>query len=283
MFCSAIGIGIFALIGMDALTLLGFVAIPNIILLSIATATRATITAGGISAIFAHVPSSPITLTAGLTVVIGTWILSASTCIADIMRYAKNLKEAVLSTLLGLVGGNSLLIICGAIASISMKDSDLTNVLLSLGLVVPSIILMSTNTWTTNAANVYSTGLNLSNAFNKDSKKVMWTVLLISALLTLTRPYQIDSLFMFLDVLGNVVPPLPGILFIDFYVLNKGKYGSLNELKNHDWNFNAWIAWIIAAAFALTVDFGFAPLNGIILGGAIYFVLMKLFPKKNSK
>lgn len=280
MVSSAIGIGIFAMIGMDALSLLGFVAIPNIIFLSIATAIKASSVAGGMSNIFAYVPQNPISINAGLTIVIGTWIFSAATCIADIMRYAKNIKEASLSALLGLVGGNSLLIICGAITSIAMNDSDLTNVLLGMGLIVPGLILMSTNIWTTNAANVYSTGLNLSNALHKDKKKVTFIVLIISALLTLTKPYQIDSLFKFLGVLGNIVPPLPGILFVDFFILNKCNYVSLDKLSGYDWNIKAWISWIVSAFLVVKVNFGFAPLNGIIFGGIIYFVLMKLFPNE---
>ena len=72
------------------------------------------------------------------------------------MRYAKSTKEAVLSSLTGLLLGNSLMIICGALAAIAVNNSDLPAVLLSMGSLIPSIILMTTNIFTTNAANLYS-------------------------------------------------------------------------------------------------------------------------------
>lgn len=89
----------------------------------------------------------------GVTAVIGTWVLSTATCISDIMRYARSTKEAIGAALTGLLAGNSLMILCGAISAIAWNDSDLTSVLLSMGLVIPSILLMTTNIFTTNAAN----------------------------------------------------------------------------------------------------------------------------------
>ena len=112
---------------------------------------------GGIQNIFDYTPSAPMAISTGVTAIIGvSWILSSATCIADIMRYAKSTKEAVLSSLTGLLLGNSLMIICGALAAIAVNNSDLPAVLLSMGSLIPSIILMTTNIFTTNAANLYS-------------------------------------------------------------------------------------------------------------------------------
>lgn len=283
MIVSALVMGFFAVIGMEALTILGFVAIPAIIFLSIATAMKSVGVAGGFSVITSIVPKEPIGIASALTIVIGTWIFSASTCIADFMRYAKNTKQAALSALTGLIIGNSLLITCGAITAFAMNDSDLTSVLLKLGLVIPSFILMTTNIFTTNGGNVYSTALSLSNTFNVNRKKAITVILIISSLLTLTKPYKIDALFIFLGTLGNIIPPLPGIIFADYYILNKGKYSKLEDLKGKNWNLLAWIAWIVSAALVIKMDFGFPPINGIILGCLIYTVLMKFSNSRNPK
>src|SRR5699024_6035709 len=116
---------------------------------------KAVTVTGDFSTILNYVPTNPITIVEGTTLIIGTWVFGTVACIADIMRYAKNTKEAMLSGATGLVGGNSLLVICGAITAIALNNSDLTAVLLSMGLVLPSIILMTTNIFTTNAANLY--------------------------------------------------------------------------------------------------------------------------------
>ena len=93
------------------------------------------------------------------------------------MRYARSTKEAVASALTGLLFGNILMIVCGAIATIAMNDYDLTNVLLGFGLVIPALILMTTNIFTTNVANLYSTSLNLANSFKAGRNKTLIVVI----------------------------------------------------------------------------------------------------------
>lgn len=280
MMGSALVMGVFAMIGMEALTVLGLVAIPAIIFLSIATAMRAvTGLEGGLSAIMAMTPAEPMEWSKGVILVIGTWIFSAATCIADIMRYAKSVKDAILSATIALVIGNSLLIICGALTAFAVQDSDLTSVLLKLGLVVPALILMTTNLFTTNATNLYSNALGLSNVFRKAGKRNIFIGMLAFAMLmTLTSPYRIDALFVFLGALGTVVPPLPGIILADFFILNKGEYGHLSCCQNVKINWNACIAWALATALAFVIPYGFAPLNGILLGGCLYLGLQKIRP-----
>lgn len=283
MMLSALLMGIFALIGINAITILGYIAIPSIIFLSLATAIKSVGVVGAFSVITEFIPSDPMSIAGGITVVIGTWILSTATCIADIMRYAKNVKQAALSALVGLVGGNSLLVICGAISSIAVGDSDLTSVLLTLGLVIPSVILMTTNIFTTNASNIYSTSLNLSNAFHLDRRILISIILVISALLTLTRPYQIDSLFTFLNLLGVIVPPLAGIILADFYIVHKGHYEALDSAKLKDWTLAPWLTWAIAYGVVYLLEraaFGLPALNGIIIAVILYPILNKIFGQK---
>lgn len=276
MFVSAIVMGIFALIGMEALTVLGYVAIPAIIYLSLGAAIKAT-NMGGVEHLINYVPQISIDMTEGMGIVIGTWILSTATCIADIMRFAKSIKEAVISTVFGLVLGNSLLIICGAVAAIGSNQSDLCVMLLSMGLVIPSFVLMTTNIFTTSAANIYSTSLNLSNSFNMDRKKLILIILVISGLLTFTKPNEIDNLFIFLDTLGKIVPPLAGIIISDYYVVNKGKYTSLEEAKKCSFNLSPWITWAITLFFVFNIKWGLPALNGIVISMILYVIISFIF------
>ena len=276
MMLSALAMGVFALIGMNAITILGYIAIPSIIFLSLATAIKSVGVAGAFSVITDFIPSDPMSLVGGITIVIGTWILSTATCIADIMRYAKNVRQAILSAFVGLVGGNSLLVLCGAISSIAVGNSDLTGVLLTLGLVIPSIILMTTNIFTTNASNLYSTSLNLSNAFHMNRKVLISIILGISALCTLTKPYQIDSLFTFLNLLGVIVPPLAGIILSDFYLVHKGVYEPLDEANLRNWTISPWLTWILSYGVVVVLEhfhFGLNSLNGILAAVVIYPLL----------
>lgn len=290
LFLSAIVMGIFSFAGIKAITILGYVAIPAIIFLSLGTAIKSGNLVGW-SDIFSWQSLEPMSIVNGVTIVIGTWILSTATCIADTMRFAKNPKEAMLSASVGLLGGNSLLIICGAIAAIGMNDSDLTAVLLKLGLVIPSLILMTTNIFTTNAANLYSSSLNLANSFSTDRKKIIAVVLLASGLLCLTRPYDIAMLFTFLNFLGVIVPPLAGIILSNYYIVNKGFYPDLNSNLIKDWDLTPWISWglslivvkllmnIAKGGSAMNGIFGLPALNGIVIGFVIYTLISKFSQK----
>lgn len=280
MAASAVVMGIFAMCGIQAITILGYIAIPAIVFLSVATAIRSLGVIGGIQALMSYQPPANMPLFTGITAVIGTWVLSTATCIADIMRYAKDTKTAISATLTGLLGGNILMIICGAVAAIAMENSDLTVILLSFGLVIPSLILMTTNIFTTNAANLYSTSLNLSNAFKMERKKMLSILLVVSALATLTKPYEIDVLFTFLNVLGTVVPPLSGIILADYFLIHKGEYSSYSQTEFAKWNPIPWITWAICIGIVYLFPFGLPSLNGIILGAILYTGFMSVSKKK---
>ncbi|MDY3006051.1 cytosine permease [Anaerococcus porci] len=292
LFLSAIVMGIFSFAGIKAITILGYIAIPAIIFLSMGTALKSGNLAGW-DTIFNWIPAKEMSMVNGVTIVIGTWILSTATCIADTMRFAKNPKEAMLSACVGLLGGNSLLILCGSIAGIGMNDSDLTAVLLKLGLVIPSLILMTTNIFTTNAANLYSSSLNLANSFSTDRKKIIAIVLLASGLLCLTKPYDIAILFTFLNLLGVIVPPLAGIILSNYYIVNERNYPDLNSNSIKDWAITPWISWVASLVIvkllsnvaegcsAINGIFGLPALNGIIAGFIIYNLIAK-FTKKGA-
>ena len=281
MMVSCFVMGAFAYIGVNALSILGYIAIPAIIYLSVISAFKATTMAGGFQTILSYVPAAPISLTSGITVVIGTWVLTCATSIADIMRYSKSVKSAVLSTATGLIIGNTLMIISAAVSAIALNESDLPTLLLGMGLVIPSIILMTTNLFTTNAANLYSISLNLSNAFNKDRTKMISAVLVISALLTLIKPNEMGVLFTLLEGAGMVIPPLAGILFADYNLVHKGNYEALDTASLPHWKWAAWVTWAAASLLVYKVPFGLPSVNGILFAVVLYPVMNKVLDFKH--
>ena len=189
------------------------------------------------------------------------------------MRYGKSKKDVITASTIGLLGGNTLMISCGAIAGVAMNDGDLINVLLSFGLVFPSLLLLTTNIFTTNGANLYSTSLNLANSFKLNRNIMLAVLIAISALATMTQPYKIDSLFVFLSTLGIIVPPLCGIILADFYLVHRGKYIDYTKATFKKWNLVPWITWAIALVCVKFIPFGLASLNGIVIGALLYAVI----------
>ena len=125
--------------------------------------------------------------------------------------------------------------------------------------------------------------MNLSNAFHLDRRILISIILVISALLTLTRPYQIDSLFAFLNLLGVIVPPLAGIILSDFYIVHHGNYESLDSAQLKDWTLSPWLTWLVSygIVFGLQkISFGLPALNGIVAAVILYPILNKSLSRK---
>ena len=113
-----------------------------------------------------------------------------------------------------------------------------------------------------------------------DRQKIIVILLAVSALATLSRPYQVDFLFTFLDMLGTIVPPLPGIILADYFIIHKGNYKDLGVVKFSQFNMIAWLTWGLALAGVYLIPFGLPALKGLIIGGILYPVLMKVTNKQ---
>lgn len=118
-----------------------------------------------------------------------------------------------------------------------------------------------------------------------DRKILISVILVLSALLTLTKPYQIDSLFTFLNVLGVIVPPLAGIILSDFYIVHRGHYAPLDEAALRDWTISPWVTWALSYGIVVLLErmsFGLSSLNGIIAAIVLYPILVKIFKEKQD-
>src|SRR5699024_3022038 len=124
-------------------------------------------------------------------------------------------------------------------------------------------------------------------------KKIIAIVLIASGLLCLTRPYNIDFLFTFLNLLGVIVPPLAGIILANYYIVNKRHYPDIDSDLIKDWDIAPWISWAIALVLVKILEgfatgggavngiFGLPALNGIVAGFISYTIISK-FTKKGA-
>src|SRR5690625_6724438 len=70
---------------------------------------------------------------------------------------------AVSTTLIAFVIGNSLMFLFGAIGAIAIGESDISEVMYTQGLILPAILVLGLNIWTTNDNALYASGLGFSN------------------------------------------------------------------------------------------------------------------------
>ena len=98
----------------------------------------------------------------------------------------------------------------------------------------------------------------------------------------LLKPYQVDFFYSFLNVLGNIVPPLAGIILADYFIIHRGRYTSLESAGFVKWNAIPWISWIVSAVLVYVIPWGLPSLNSLVLGALLYTVLMLVTGKNNE-
>ncbi|MFS0635002.1 cytosine permease [Mesobacillus foraminis] len=262
-----------AFFGMKALTILSFIAVPAIVILGGYSASEAAADLGGIQGLMHYQPSESIGLAAALTICVGSFI-SGGTLTPDFTRFAKTKKTAVATTVIAFFIGNSLMFIFGAIGAVATGQSDISEVMFLQGLIIPAIIVLGLNIWTTNDNAIYASGLGISNITKIKKSKV---VIFNGILGTIMAMWLYNNFVGFLTVLGAALPPIGAIIIADYFILNRGKYKAFEKVQFKAINWTALIAWGAGVALAKFLP-GIPPLNGLI-GSALLYVVLSLAVK----
>lgn len=269
-----------AYIGMKALAILGGIAVPAIGILGSTSVGIAVNDMGGVGPLFAHSPeaSAVLPISAALTITIGSFI-SAGTLTPDFARFAKNSKQAVSTTVIAFLLGNSLMFLFGAIGVIATGHNDISNVMLSQGLIIPAVIVLGLNIWTTNDNALYASGLGLATIFKKPKTVMVLINGVVGILLSTTLYAHFTS---WLTLLGSILPAIGAVIITDYFFIQKRNYVPFEEADIKDFHIPAIIAWAagIVAGVALP---GIAPLNSLFATGIVYFVSVKIAKSKSAK
>ncbi|WP_368645545.1 cytosine permease [Alkalibacterium putridalgicola] len=267
-----------AFFGMKALAILSFVAVPAIAVLGSTSVGIAVSDLGGLSELFAYQPEQSLGLAAALTICVGSFA-SGGTLTPDFARFAKTKKSAVLTTLIAFFVGNSLMFLFGAVGSIATGAGDISDVMFSQGLIIPAVIVLGLNIWTTNDNALYASGLGFSNITKISKSKLVVFNGIVGTLLAM---WLYNNFIGWLTLLGGALPPIGAIILADYFILNKGHYLKLDDMDLEMVKWPAIIAWIGGFASAQWLP-GIPPLNSMI-GAVVLFVgLTKLAEKATDQ
>jgi cytosine permease len=260
-----------AYLGIDAIRKLSAYAVPVLALLCIWT--------------WLSVPSvpdtikigQPLTLLAAIAVVIGTWIVGATTTVGDIFRFSRSARTAILGAMLGL-GSDLILMSLGAIAVHRYGSGDLAEVLArSVGLWI-GILFFAVDVWSTNDNAMYSLGLNVSVASKLRHKTAVVIGTTLAVIAVTFRPYRYEIIIAWLQFLGKVVPPIGATVIVSAF---------FPKFWNRDSRSRRTICLCLGSFFVgLTTAFflhvGIGPLNGFLAAGVSQFILIKTTLRRNE-
>jgi len=279
-----------AYFGIRALKVISIVAVPAIAVFGGWSAISALFFdngGGGWKLMIDHVPatdaktgaSAAIGMVLAISMGIGSFI-SGGSCTPDFARFAKTPRQAVVTTVLAFFIGNSLMFFFGAAAAMVYGKSDISEVLQLQGLLLPAIIVLGLNIWTTNDNALYTSGLGLSNITGLPKR---WLVLFNGVLGTALAIWLYDNFCGWLNILNTVIPPCGAIVMADFFLLKKRVYAPIKEATFRAVSPAAVIAWACGSVIALG-GFDYLPLgswaklglpavNGMIVAAAVYLIL----------
>lgn len=266
-----------AFFGMKSLTILSMIAVPSIAILGSISAGKAIGDVGGFSGLLSIEPTGTMTMSAALASVVGTFI-SGGTLTADFTRFSKDKKTAVSTTVIAFLIGNSLMLAFGAIGAMVTGQADIAEVMFKQGLIIPAIIILGLNIWTTNDNALYGSGLGFAN-ITKQPKSRM--VIINGIIGTLLAMFLYNNFMEWLNLLNSFIPATGAVIIADYFILNKRNYTEFKYAKFKNININAIIAWVAGVIGAYVIP-GITPLNSVIVAIITYVVLSKISGKEKN-
>lgn len=259
--------------GMKALEIVSYISVPLIVILGVYSMVTATHDGGGLAAIFAQ-SAGGITLVTGIGYVIGSFI-SGGTATPNFIRFAKNSRIAVWTTVIAFFLGNTLMFCFGAVGGAFTGKDDIFYVMIAQGLAVPALIVLGANIWTTNNNALYTGGLAISNISGVRMKITSWIAGIAGTALAIWLYWNFVG---WLNILNCALPPIGVIVILDYFK-NSSKYkGGYTETAVNWFN----IAGIVAGAVAANLlHWGIAALNAMVVAAAC-FLLGELLGQKRQ-
>ncbi len=263
--------------GISALTILSVVAVPAIAVLGSYSVWLAVNDVGGLDHLKEIIPSHPLDFSTALALVIGSFI-SAGTLTADFVRFGRNAKGAVLVAMIAFFLGNSLMFIFGAAGAAAVGQADISDVMIAQGLLIPAIVVLGLNIWTTNDNALYASGLGFANITGLSSRTLSVINGLVGTLLAL---WLYNNFVGWLTFLSGAIPPIGGVIIAD-YLMNHRRYADFKSARFQTVN---WVA-ILAVAVGIVAGHylpGIVPVNAVLGGVFSYMLLNPIVNRKSMK
>lgn len=260
--------------GMKALEIVSTISVPLIVILGVYSMVTAAAEGGGLVAIFSQ-SAGKITLFTGIGFVIGSFI-SGGTATPNFIRFAKNNKVAVWTTVIAFFLGNTLMFCFGAVGGAFTGADDIFYVMIAQGLAIPAIIVLGANIWTTNNNALYTGGLALSNIFQVRMKITTWIAGIVGTALAIWLYWNFVG---WLNILNCALPPIGVIVILDFFK-NRDKFKGSHDMITVNW-FNVG-GIVIGAVVANMLHWGIAAVNAMVIAAILYFLGELFYGRKKD-
>ncbi len=276
-----------AVIGINMIKWLNMISVPALIIILVYAMIVVFRDPDSVQAIHNYAPAVKTPMVIAIGSAVGGFA-SGSVLSGDTTRYCKSRRDVIISSIVGVIPMGVGTLLAGGILAIhsgvlGMDTGSIVTMLSSIGSPILGLLILVLATWTTNVSNAYSAGfalLSLTGA--KDDKRMMMT-LLSGIVGTLLAVFGITNYFnSFLNVLSVGIPPVAGVVIMDYFVRHKGDPKDWTPTEGV--NLAGLIAWLAGALFALLLPSFLIPtLNAIVIACVLYLVLYPVLCKKKAE
>ena len=267
-----------AVYGYSWIEKLNVIAVPALILILVYAMIVVFGDPESIVKITNHTPTTQMSMIAAVGTSIGGFA-SGAVLSGDVTRYCKSRKDVVIPVGVGtMLVGSILAIHSGAVG---MDTGSIVTMLSSVGSPILGMLVLVLATWTTNVCNAYSAGFALLSLTGAHDNKRAWFTLGAGIIGTLLAVIGITNYFnSFLNILAVFIPPIVGVVAVDYFVIKKGNPAAWAEKPGFNWA--GVIAWIVGSAIALLLPELLIPtLNAIVIACILYLILYPIFYRGN--
>jgi cytosine permease len=226
---------------------------------------------------------------AAVTIVAGGFIAGAI-CTPDYSRYLKDGKQVFWMTLIGTFVGELGMNLLAVILCHATGTQNVTDIMMATSGVLGVIIVVA-STVKLNDINLYSSGLGIATMINAlfnvkvNRAAMIWGLGIVGTVLSMVG--VINYFQDFLTLLGVAIPPVAGIMVIDYYLLRRNR-AALEETREsgtlpsrvEKWNPITIVVWILAfgvGEVSSIYAIGIPGLNSLIFAGVVYWIAMKAY------
>lgn len=237
-------------------------------------------------------PGEAMSFGVAVTMIAGGFMVGAIIT-PDMSRFNRNAKDVFWMTLLSLFLGELIVNTLGVLMAHAVKSSDVVSIMLTLGGWVSAALVIFA-TIKINDMNLYGASLGTSNfldtAFGIKMSRSTIT-LVIGILGTLGSVLGILDRFVgFLTLLGVALPPVGGIIIVDYFILQRSRKAldisrAQNKLPDTVENINpiAIVSWICAFLVGYFIQWGIPAFNSLITAAVLYWVGSVIFKSAAEK
>jgi cytosine permease len=230
-------------------------------------------------------PGETLTLAAGTTIVAGGFMVGA-VITPDMTRFNRSVADVIKQTVVGITLGEYTIGLIGVLLAHALKSQDVIEIVTSTSGFLGTLILVAA-TLKINDWNLYSSSLGFVNSLDtllgKRFDRALITIAVGILGTFLSAVGILEQFVPFLTALGVVVPPIAGIMVVDYYLLRRHRErleesvsaGTL-PARQEQLNPVAIFAWAAASVVGFAVQWGIPTLNALICAAVLYYVGMKV-------